>query len=532
MNEETDEQALFLTDSVLSKEQKTLVDKDSLGDPFYSKRGKWNLNTEGVDIKYDHEFLPTIPAQNVIEPEELYHASFTPKGAYITRVSVKFAFFQGWKLVKTKESHEAVDEPIAEKITKLNKDFSIKNIVIQMCRSGAVFGRSLVFLQEKPPHIKSKQRLFLRVAPILEQDIEYDDKTGWVTMFHPQVGWGFGHGKRLDIPPDKAVLFIWDQDECGNLFQGIPALLSSYQTILRSEIVSEEYSSTIAERGLGFVDVLDKKAKTFEDLIKVRRAFKLGRDRIFVHGENYEAKSVNGLSSGFNFDEAMNRYTKDISSGTGYPQMAIEGVQVGAVTGSETDQDNRAQMYRMIQEMAEPYIMQLYYLLDKSLVDADFELEWEFEVKQDRAKKAQVMATFGGAINQIQDLITVNQSLHELQLPLKKDKKEGDMLLSEYIALHSPVINTEPDDPNQTNNGARTKDYPKEDVSEPSEEEQKELLKTETDSEQIPNAKLKIEIAKRMLMKGDSYGVINTFLQLVLGSGLSNSTIQELRTKV
>lgn len=521
---------------MLDEEEREKMGLDASTDPHGEKR--WALSdNQKADGSVSQRADLAQPAEMIIERDELYRASFTPKGAYITRVSIKFAFYQGWKIVNSKNRNDPVKDSLLQRVNELNKQYKLKQVFIQMVRTGAIFGRSLVYIQERPTfaYKNPKDKLYLRVSPVSEPEIQYDNASGFPIEFRLNVRKGRQGNAILTIPAEKAVLFVWDQDECGNMFQGIPALIAAYDTILRSEVVSEEFSTTVAERGLGIVDVLDKKAKTLEDLKKVRQAFKLGRDRVFVHGENYEVNVKAGISSGFDFDASQTRYTKDVSSGTGYPGMAMEGVQVGAVTGSETDQDNRAQMYRMIQEMCEHSMLDIYHLIDPKI--EDFDLEWEFEIKQDRQKRAQTLATYGGAINQIQDLITVNQALSLMDLPTILPKEGGDLLVSEWIALKSPTIDTNPDDPNSPNNDIKAKDVPKEDPKPPEESVDPSKLDTVVnsagpvakDSEDVMRRILKAEIAKRLIEKGNSYDSINVILKRVCGDGLSASTIAKMK---
>jgi hypothetical protein len=524
---------LFLFDSMLTEsEHNDMFQNDATTDPFGEKR--WVLNNNPQDDGNIQQSIEGIkPAHQIVEPTELYRASFTPKGSYISRVSVKFAFYQGWRLVKSKDINDPLPDDLIAEFNRVNKQFRLKHIFIQMVRTGNIFGRSLVFLQDRPFPDRYGNKVFLRVAPLFEEDIEYDDSdsgSGWPKMYHPMVMWGRGM-KRLDINPTKSVLFIWDQDENGNLFTGISSLIAPYNSILRAETVSDEFSSNIADRGLGFIDILDKKAKVREDLTSVRKNFRLGKDRIFVHGDNYEAKVTQGISQAYNFDESMSRYTKDVSSSTGFPGMAMEGVQTGAVTGSETDQDSRAMMYRIIQELSEPAMLDIYALLSKKLADPNLELDWDFEIKQDRQKKASILSTYSNAIMAIQDLITVNQALRMLDLPQREKKEEGEMLLSEWIALNSPVIDTGVDDPTKPNNDVKKKDYPDFGIGSPETEEEKaELLKTEKDSEEMDvDGLLKEEIASRLIDNGQSYGTINVVLKKIFGRGLSNTTIKNIK---
>ena len=519
---------LYLTDSMIkekSKEGKSnntnIIGVDALSNPFYEKRDKW-LSKYSNDKRSSKEIY--IPAQDLIPRNELYYASLTPKGSFICRVSIKFAFFQGWKYTKSLVTHEPLETDLSKKLHKIDKNFYMKDVAVRMMRVSSIFGRSLVYIQENDVNVKSKTKFILRVSPIFEEQITYDDITGYPIKYEPYVAWGKSF-KQIEVAADKGVLVIWDLDEFGNLSQGIPALISSYETICREEQLSNDYISTVSERGLGFVDILAKGAKNLKDLKKIRQAFRIGEDRVFVHGPQYEATAKPGVQSGFSFDDSKGRLTKDISSSTGYPSMAVEGVQVGAVTGSETDQDNRAQMYRIIQEMAEPYLEKIQWLIDGDLLKEEYEFEWDFEIKEDRGRKAQIMSTFAAGVNQIQDLITVDQSLNLLQLPLLGGE-DGKMLLSHWISDNSPVIDTLPTDPNKVDNGMKNRINSVEDNKNNS----KDKKENANDSKQIEIEKR--STCKRLLLNGDSYTTVNETLMHIYESGLSYSTIVEMKKEL
>jgi len=536
---QTINQTLFYTDS-MAENQKKVAEKgsDATVDPHGEKRWALNGNTKDGSGKTTFENIIVLnPAQNIIPIDELYRASMTPKGAYITRVSTRLAFYNGWKHVSAKRTKDPLEDSLANRLDEMTAQYQLKRIFTQMVRTGKIYGRSLVFKQKDSRKLPGKD-LFLRVSIIQDQDIDWDQEKGFPTMYHPTVNWGMGN-KRLDIKPEDAVMYVWDLDEAGNLFQGVPELVTVFNTIVRNEAVSDEVATTVAERGLGFVDVLDNLAKDLNDLKKVRQNFKLGKDRVFVHGKQYEAKVTQGVQSSMDFVGIMGQYTKDTSSGTGYPGMAMEGVQAGAVTGSETDQDNRAQMYRITQENSEDAMKEVYYLLDPTLRTQIWEYDWDFEIKQDRAKKAQTLSTFAMAITTCQDLIKVDQALNLLEMPTFGPEDGGDLLVSEWIAINSPLMNTArgPNDQNFTNQGWKTKrDLPQEDLPYPDDAEKEKWIeeaesKDHTGEEQKAEKEtddlLKEEVARRLLAKQFGYNQVNFMLNRIFDSGMSNTTLQK-----
>lgn len=510
---------LFVTDSLLAQRDaderaaKTpSTGQDGSGDPF------WNDYEKEVSVKTSIRSM--IAAMRIIPPSELLNASYTYRGAYITRVSPMVALFQGWKFVKNKKEQDRLDDKLADRLFELTVKYNLKWLAIQFARTGAIFGRALIYKQFIDQTDES-QGIRLRVIPILDTEIIWDDVNGAPQIYRPIVRWGFGT-KTLSLDPKECILFVWDEDELGNGYEGIPALISCFDTITNSEELENTYTNAVRERGVGVVDVLDKQAKKLDDLVTVRQNFKLGDDRAFVHGPRYEMQVHPGLQSGFNYDEIQARITKNQSMATGYPGMAMEGVQVGAVTGSETDQDNRAQMYRIIQERVEQTIIAIYKLLDPKLKNANFELQWDFEVKMDKAEKAQVMAQYGQVINDLPDLINVNQALQWLDLPPEED---GELFkISEWRKLYEMSPSVTHGKTDEFEEGGEKKDPDEELQDMTIKEDEKESVKRETEQ--------KREIAKKMVAAGDSYSTINLVLKKIFKSGLNNSTIKKLRSDI
>lgn len=509
---------LYLTDSMLAQEAKEQqvpkVEKDATTDP--NGEPEWRLSDTGKSNLVSNESIK--PAILIIPPDELWRCSFTPKGAYITRVSVNSAISPGWKYTTTKETKDPLKPDFLTRLELMDKQYKNKRITIQMLRTGAIFGRSLVYKEALVIDKLSKFRL--RVVPIREEQIIYNED-GTVKEFIPIIRLGWGN-KQLHLDPKECYLFIWDEDESGNGYQGISALLSVYQTIIRSENVADQFATTIKDRGLGIVDVEDTEAETKTDLKKLRQSFRLGDDRVFVHGSRYKMTVTPGVQTGFNFDTTMERWTKETSSGSGYPGMAMEGVQSGAVTGSETDQDNRAQKYNEIREMANEIIPHLHKLEDPKLDTNLYEPIWDFQIRMDKGRVAQVKSVNAQTLTTIPNLFTVNEALELMELPKRENESEGDMLLSDWNRANASF---EPVYRMSVSKSQRFTETPEETNEDNPEINKLEALKQEPNEEKVD----KKEIAKRLLSQGDSYNKVNTTLKRIFKSGLSNKDIKELK---
>lgn len=401
------------------------VGKDTVHNPFaglrsYSGGRSYSLTVGGM-------YWTT----NMIHSLELWLASFTPKGSFLTWIVGKNSISNGWKFVKEKGTKDPIEGKNHDLLVALTKKFKMKKNVTLAIQVAKIFGRSLVFLWQKGGQGKAK-KIILRIAHLEEQHIYYDEETGEVLEYTPYIKIG-RNWRNVTIKPEDAVLYVNDPDPFGNENDGISSLLSSYRTLIREENISEGYTQIIVQRGLGLLDVTVKGAKSEADLEPWHKKYgDPGSYSAMFHNERLEVKTTDGMRAGYNYDQTLGRMTKSVSSASGYPGMRMEGVQTGAVTGSETDQDNTAEQYRGIHENYEDSIIETYHLLDSDTTKFYFELEFPFDIKMDRAKISQIFSTNVQSIVTLPELITVNQALELMELrPF--DGKEGDQYVIEFM---------------------------------------------------------------------------------------------------
>lgn len=372
-----------------------------------------------------------VAAMDMIPPLELYAASFTPKGAFLTRVVPANAFRMEWQYVPEKRSKVPLDDTLRQKIIRAKRKYNLKQVVIEAVSTAEIFGRSLVYMHDMAPPGMVPD-IQLRVTRLDEQYVHYDEETGNPVLFRPMVRKGKGQ-VALELKPSDCILFLATPDPNGNGFQGIPALLPAYHSIVRMENISEAYADLITMRGLGLVDVTVSGADTEEDLQTWVEKFKDPSSyRATVHNEQIEVETKEGIRAAFSLDETLGRYTKEVSSASGAPAMRMEGVQTGTVTGSETDQDNMAELYTMLQERYEPAILRLFKFVDPSLDITKFELEFPMDLKLDRMKQTQIFSTEAGSVMAVPDLLTVDEARDRLGYPSMEGGK-GKMTIAELM---------------------------------------------------------------------------------------------------
>lgn len=411
--------------------------RDTAFDPFYSMA--YRMSKDGKIFDRIGFF---VPAQEMVHPIELYCASLTPKGYFITHVAPRNAFRHGWEYVKQKKSTIPLDQKLKEKLVSLVRKNGVKFAVISAVQVSETFGRALLYRRNIAPRGK-KEKWKLFVSRLPEEWVKYDEDNV-IKEYYIQIGWGQYGYKMLTVKPEDAILFIGEIDPNGNGHQGIPALLPVYRDITRAENIKDSYANLITQRGLGLVDIKIEGVASQEELDPwVEEYGDPSSYNAIIHNERMEVQTADGIKASFSLDETVGRYTKEMSSGSGFPTMRMEGVQTGTVTGSETDQDNQAENYSSLQERYEPCIIETLNMLDPSLENEDFELDFPMDIKLDRMKQTQIFATEAGAIMTVPDLLTVNEARDRLKYPPVKEN--GDMTVTELINETMPE-ETPPDE--------------------------------------------------------------------------------------
>lgn len=417
------------------------------GESFY-RPTSWQREFSAIGANSAADLIGLcIPGWMMIMREEAYGASLTPKGAFITQVAPQGALRAGWLFVreKTQTGRRPLSPRLHDRLVRLTQEFHLKRWFIAAIQIMMTFGRALFFVRQVNPPGRV-QRWQIHVVPIWDEYIEYDDVTGDVRMFRPLIRVGRGY-QQFDVPPENAVLWVNRVDPFGNIHEGFPDIIPVYRTILRSETIADNYADLIAQKGMGHLDISIANIVTEEDAKRWADVYKsMVRDSVVVHNPEMETSVVSGISSGYNYPETQNSYYEDTASATGMPQMRMRGVQSGAVTGSEVDQDNAAEVYSIIQERAEPYMKQVYMLLDRvwgngvfgaSLQGKTFEIEWEFNVKMDQRGRSVIFGQEMASVLQGSEILTVDQAMMRLGLPVLGGE-EGDMMLQAWIKQNFP----------------------------------------------------------------------------------------------
>jgi len=466
------------------------------------------------------------PAARQVPREILYASSLTPKGRFITWVAIQNTFRNGWRFVREKSKTTPLPPRLHDRLVDLTNEYNLQKYFIQAKSLAAIFGQSLLFMRQvNPPGFK--QRWKIRATPLWEENIEYDDE-GEVKIFRPIIPVGRGL-RQFEVLPQNAVVWLANQeDPFGNEQQGIPEHFAALKTIARSESISQNFAEIISQKGLGQLDIEIMNATTQEDVEKWAEIYKkLVMDSVIVHGPQMKAQVTPGISAGYNYAETIKAYFEDTASATGMPQMRMRGVQTGTVTGSETDQDNIAEIYSTIQEASEESMKATYLMLDPGLIGKAFEIDWDFNIKMDVMKRSNKQAQDVNTVLAGADLFTVNEAFEILGKPLLSGP-DGDMYLQAWIVQNSPEPAEGPDP--MLFPTTRPQEAPASQVGKaPGEETVVDSLIRE--GEVALDAHIAKEaIAAKLLESGLSTRKVNEVLRVLYKSGgLSNNVLVKIR---
>jgi hypothetical protein len=511
--------------------------RDSVGqdfalDPFHDRKRELFQQTREPLIGF------LIPAETMLMREQYYAAALTPKGRYITWVAPKSAFHKGWLFVQEKRKKNQLPTRLRNHLINLTNDHDLKLHFTVAKSIAMIFGRCLQFKREIAT-AGNRSRIEIREIQIFDEWIEYDE-AGVPKMYNPVIRIG-KEMRQITIPAKDAVLWIHNLDPFGNGYQGVPEILPVFKTIKRSESIAQNFAEIISQRGLGQLDIeiedivdqndANKWANTYRDLVQ---------ESIIVHSPDMKTTVTPGVNAGFNYSSTQQTYYEDTAAGTGNPQMRMRGVQGGAVKGSETDQDNAAEVYASIQESSEPYMKAFYHVLDPELVDKQFEIDWRFDIKMDVQKKSQVLATNVNTVLAGAEIFSMGNAEEIMDVVLPIEESDREKLVQEYIDEHFEVEEM-PVEGNPGDKGNNPGDKGNADVTTKAIAKQQNnpggrgnnnfgtVQKDTIDIDSVVNSWGREDWARILLQQGVGLRPVNDFLKKKFGEGFGNQKLMELR---
>jgi hypothetical protein len=509
---------------VVNRPRPSLIGGDISDNPFQHRDNELEERGVGDQIGY------LIPAQNMLSREQLYAAALTPKGRFITWIAILNTYRNGWRFVQDIDTKSPLPKRLQKKLVTLTKQYDLKEIFSLARSFCGIWGQALVWRLQRSKR-GEKLDYDLIVSPIWTEHIVYEEDHRTVKMYRPRSTFGNQILLEFEIEPKDAVLWVNHKDPFGSPEQGVPDLIAAYRTIQRSEAVAEKYAELIVQRGLGQLDIEIDGVYTQADIEAWADTFrKLLSDSVVVHSPDMKTNVTPGIHSGYDYPQTQNSYYEDTASATGYPQMRMRGVQTGTVTGSETDQDNIAEIYSGNQEFTEKYMFRTYEMLDPSLKDAEFDFDWERDFKMDPQRVANKFATDISSIMTGAEIMTMDQAFAKLGLPTL-GPPVGEMLVQEFIdkKFGQEPENQEP--PPQPSGRLPEGEQPQQAETPEEEPEEDEIDAMEEIGDLIEKTVKKDDLARIMLEAGVSTRKVNSVLRNddLFKKGCSYSTLQKLK---
>ena len=374
-----------------------------------------------------------IPQREMIQRDELYAAMLTPSGNYTTKIAPGKAMRNGYRIVKRHKKTEPVETKLVDYIIGLTyKHQCYQNFALgmQLCEG---LGQCVAYVRQvAPPGYKTKYTLDMAV--LWEEDLDFDTN-GDVKAIHPRLKIGYEE-RRLTINKGRFVMWRSERDPFGRAIDGQLQLVPAYNTIVGMEVMLDSYATIMGQRGMGLfacvVEGADEKTLQayYEKYKNPAKYSTMWMD------ERFKPQVFNTVSEVLDISKAIPTYSSEFSKATGFPyQRMTGGTSDGKISGDATA-DKEAEAYSALQEKYEPYMILTLNMLDaveekRGLVDEDWELDWDIEVKMDRQKRSNMFTTEATAVNQVETLLTVNEAMERLGYP-PREGTEGKMIYAEY----------------------------------------------------------------------------------------------------
>jgi len=494
------------------------------------------MNGQSIN-QTSEELMPVISPL----PSELWNAARkNPKGRYITYHMTREAFRNKWKYTEPDaKDDDSLSRDLDSKLQTIRKERHLQRVHTEAVWLGRAVGRSLVIKFPLRPVTQPLGEWEFRVTHITDYNIHYDTD-GVVTHYEPWVKIG------RDLMPFKieaarCELYVNNHNPLGNKYEGISELEASYYPMLWMSDILESWADIMSKRGLGILDVTIDGA-TEPELQKYKTENgDPSQYTVIFHDEKWHVAAPAAVSAQYNLDTMVGVYTKEIASADAVGESRLNGVPMGAVTGSKSDQDNFGQTVGSIQNDYHHNLLNLHVLADPS-VKNKFDLMYDLSVRSNREETLANFSTAATAVNQTLDMMSFNQLLAKLDLPAVKD---GDVLASYWMATHEDYNKLIPfQDPNQDptngmgNPPSPEKTQQKEEYKDREDKRLEERNETEIkkDRDSLSRSELKqlkinwtLQYLKGVDGYPPSYKELNEELKKEFGSGLSNSDLREVK---
>lgn len=545
-------------------------------DPFKGKKSKKDYyefmidsitnitNIEGYNSSiYDPYHMQYNTRNQLPQHELLVTSQRTGKGYFATYQTVKETFKGEWQHVAFLNSGEELPLEVIQRIEKADRSYNIKSKIIQVTALARSIGHAAIIKiderdiirqsknsdtyipQVYPDKTKTEK---LRIVPYNYSNLIYDPDDGQLS--HLLVNLLIGNNNyTIKIPRSNFELFVNDPNPFVDGVIGESAIASSYYAIKSLMNLLEGYVKIVSQRGLSLVDITIDGA-TQPECDKYSEQFKdVSMFSSIAHNERMKVNVTAGIKSDFNLSEMMTVLTKEVSSGTGIGEALFNGVPMGRITGSETDQNKFAAVMKGIQSEYEPNIIRVFKMCDPALESYNWHIDYTIKIKWDRLKNAQIRAMDAATLTSLPELFSVNYARELMGMKLL-DGEEGDKTIYQLNQEQMEKYSVEPQGnefgntaPPRVQSERKTNFKPKSNdpakrliyrqVNERSSKNYSAVKGTTDSLEDILNPEMfdKKTMARILLNRGISIPSVNQIIKDTFGSGMSNTDLVKIRNE-
>lgn len=227
--------------------------------------------------------------------------------------------------------------------------------------------------------------------------------------------------------------FLWTSTRLvDHRYQGVSALENVYDDINALRRMRWSLALTMLRHGSGFPDVklLGASIADVNAFIASGQFDNLNAMRYFVHNENQELNFKGAQGETLNPSVYILPIFESISAGTRIPVSILRGAQAGALTGSEVNEREYAQLLSSIQSQYERVVKQLVTaIMNVRGLKGNFKIAWNSIIELDEKTRAEI-DNIKERTNVLKtNYMTVNE-VRQGALGEEKDIEGGDVVLS------------------------------------------------------------------------------------------------------
>lgn len=274
----------------------------------------------------------------------------------------------------------------------------------------------------------SLETLQVYSKPDISKIEENDDPESENYLYPEYVTLSISQGQRIHVSR-----FLWTSTRLvDHRYLGVGALENVYDDINALRRMRWSLALTMIRHGSGFPDVklIGATGTAIDAFIASGQFDNLNAMRYFIHNENQELTFKGAEGSVLNPLTYVLPIFESISAGTRIPVAILRGAQAGALTGSEVNEREYAQLISSIQSQYERTVKQLVTAIMKvHKLEGNFKIAWNSIIELDERTRAEVDNIKEHTNVLRTNYMTINE-VRNATLGEEKDIEGGDVVLS------------------------------------------------------------------------------------------------------